>query len=119
LSFDTLTARRIADLAADGDPVAREAFELTGARLGRFLADTVAMFDPEAFVLFGGVVNAGELLLKPLRAALASRATSHFAGHVKVIVSHLQMRQAGMLGAAALIFRPEYSLPRHTSLTVN
>ena len=60
--------------ARAGDPVAREAFERAGEYVGRVLAGAVVLLWPERVVVGGGVADAGELLLEPLRAELRRRA---------------------------------------------
>lgn len=49
--------------AKQGDPVAVEAFAIVGSWLGRGLADLTAIVDPDAFIVGGGVSEAGGLLL--------------------------------------------------------
>ena len=51
ISFNDLTGESIANAALDGDRLAQRAFEITAEILGSKMADTVAHFDPEAFIL--------------------------------------------------------------------
>ncbi len=46
----------------------REVLELIGERLGVALASYANIFNPEAIVIGGGVMAAGEMLLEPARA---------------------------------------------------
>ncbi len=59
--------------AIAGDPVAVEAFRICGEWLGTGLADLTAVLDPAAFVISGGVSEAGDLLLDPARRRLAEQ----------------------------------------------
>lgn len=103
LDQDLLTPYRIHQAAKEGDPVATEAFEVLGQILGRALADTVALFSPEAIFLFGGLTRAGDLLLNPARKALNECLLPIFKDSVKLELSSLNEDNAAILGAGALI----------------
>ena len=105
LGPDQLTARAIHEAALAGDPIALDAFARTGTTLGRKLADAVAHTSPEAIFLFGGLANAGELLLAPVRAALEANLYPLFRGTVRLLPSGVPQGQAAILGAAALIWK--------------
>ncbi len=105
VAFDNLTAKMITDAALEGDFIAKEAFEYTGKVLGQKIADTVAHFSPEAIFLFGGLVNAGEHLLKPTRFHMEDYMMNIYKGKVKLLVSGLQHKNAAVLGAASLAWR--------------
>ena len=64
-----MTGPLVTRAAHEGDPAARAAFAEVGRWLGSGLADLVQLLDPEILVVGGGVVEAGELLLAPTRAA--------------------------------------------------
>lgn len=102
LDVKTITARDVYTAAQSADAAALAAFEETGSRLGLALSNTVAHFDPEAFVLFGGVALAGEYLLEPVRRHLESNLMTAYRGKVKVLLSALPGAAAAVLGAAAL-----------------
>jgi glucokinase len=105
IAFDKLTGKMITDAALDGDFIAKEAFEYTGRVLGMKLADTVAHFSPEAIILFGGLVNAGEHLLKPTRYHMEDNMMNIYRGNVKLLVSGLQDKNAAVLGASSLAWQ--------------
>lgn len=105
VAFDNLTAKMITDAALEGDFIAKEAFEYTGQVLGQKIADTVAHFSPEAFFLFGGLVNAGEHLLKPTRYHMEDYMMKIYKDKVKLLVSGLQHKNAAVLGAASLAWK--------------
>jgi glucokinase len=64
-----ITGPLVTTAARAGDKVARDAFDQVGRWLGIGLADLVQVLDPRLLVIGGGVVEAGELLLTPTRAA--------------------------------------------------
>ncbi|HEV7897069.1 MAG TPA: ROK family protein [Planosporangium sp.] len=70
-------ADRIAALAAAGDPVAAAVWRETIDALADGLLTGLALFDPEAVVVGGGLAEAGDALLTPLGRALRARLTFH------------------------------------------
>jgi glucokinase len=69
-----LTARDVADAAADGDAVAKRILESTGRRLGEALAILVDLLNPERIVIGGIAMRLGESLLAPARLAMEREA---------------------------------------------
>lgn len=105
VSFNDLTAKMITDAALRGDFIAIQAFDYTGRVLGMKLADTVAHFSPEAIFLFGGLVNAGDLLMKPALHHMEENMLCSFKGKVKLEISGLQNKNAAVLGASSLAWK--------------
>ena len=90
-------------IAADkGDEVAQEIFEFTGKMLGEACADFAAFSSPEAFIFFGGVCKAGELIMNPIKTAYDASVLKIFKGKPKFLVSSLMNANAAVLGASAL-----------------
>jgi glucokinase len=88
--------------AAEGDAEAAAVMVDFGWWVALGLANLANVFDPQAFVLGGGLVEAGELLLAPVRAAFADLVTG--GGHrpaVTIVPASLGER-AGAIGAASL-----------------
>lgn len=105
IAFDKLSAKMITEAALDDDFIAKQAFEYTGKILGQKLADTVAHFSPEAIILFGGLVRAGDYLLVPTQKHMDDYMLSNYKGKVKLIVSGLQDKNAAVLGAGSLAWK--------------
>lgn len=103
IPFKELESKDIAEIAMEGDEVAKEVFEVTGRTLGMKLADIVAISSPKAIFIAGGVVKAGELLLKPVRENLEANLLNIYKGKVKVETSGLPGIDSAILGAAALV----------------
>lgn len=61
--MEDITAKDVFDAAKQGDTVALEQVENFGHILGRALASISCVTDPEAFVIGGGVMKAGQILL--------------------------------------------------------
>ena len=104
-SFDELTSKMISEAAKKGDEIALEAFELTGRILGVKLADAVACTSPEAIFLFGGLAQAGDLLLKPTKIYMEENLFPIYRGKVKLLYSDLKETNAAVLGASALAWK--------------
>jgi glucokinase len=91
--------------ALEGDPASRWSFAELGHWLGSGLADLVQLLDPEILVVGGGVVEAGELLLAPTRAAFVDELAARGGLPVAPIVPALLGNTAGVVGAADLARR--------------
>lgn len=104
LSFDDFDAKMITDAALEGDEIALKAFDFTAKILGMKLADAVAHTSPEAIILFGGLANAGDLLLIPTKRYMEEYLFHVFKNKVKIIKSELNEGKSAVLGAAALIW---------------
>ncbi len=102
ISLREMTSRDVADAAAQGDALAREAFERTGALLGRTLANMAAITSPEAFILFGGLAASGRLIFDPAQREMEINLLPILKGSVRLLMSKLMDRNAAVLGAAAL-----------------
>jgi len=82
--------------------VAIEAFTIVGTWLGRGLADLTAIVDPDAFVIGGGVSEAGDLLLANAQRTLTEKV---FGGSNRPMPRLLLAKlgnDAGIVGAADL-----------------
>jgi glucokinase len=104
LSFEELDAKIIHDAALKGDRIAIEAFEHTGMMLGFKLADVVALTNPEAIFLFGGLALAKDLIFEPTKRYMEENLLYIYRGKVKLLESNLSTQNAAVLGASSLIW---------------
>ena len=95
--------------AAEGDEAARELLERFAWWLGLGLANLANIFDPQAFVVGGGLVEAGQLLLDPARAAFDGLVEAAAHRPPVVILPAALGARAGALGAAWLARDPDNS----------
>lgn len=102
--YDEIDSRIVYDCAMQGDAIAREVYEYTGAILGLALANFVMFSSPEAVILFGGMTKAGDLILKPTREHMEKNLLPIFQHKVKLIFSELKEADAAILGASALVW---------------
>jgi glucokinase len=104
VSFHQMTAKMIFEAALRGDVIAKNAFEVTGKILGMKLADSVAHTSPEAIILFGGLAQAGDLIIEPTKRSMEEALLNIFQNKVKIIPSAMPEGNSAVLGAAALIW---------------
>jgi glucokinase len=97
---EVVDGKAVTEAALGGDATARAVFDLIGSRLGAALASFANIFEPEVFVIGGGVIAAGDLLLEPARRELADRALPPMK-RIPVVAAQMGP-DAGMIGAAAM-----------------
>lgn len=104
IPFDQLNSLVLFEQARKGDPLALEAFEITGRILGAKLADMILFTRPEAIILFGGLAGAGDLIFDPTLRAMEANLPRAFKGKAALLPSGVAGTDAAILGAAALIW---------------
>ncbi|MEI6947646.1 ROK family protein [Paraflavisolibacter sp. H34] len=102
LAPEKITSKAIYESAVSGDALALEVYRFTGQVLGEALANFIMFSSPEAIVLFGGVIKAGDLLLTPTREHMERNLLPIFRNKVKLVFSELKEADAAILGASAL-----------------
>ncbi len=102
IDFEKVDSKYIYERAMCGDEAAFYAFNYTGEILGFALANSAAYTSPEAFFLFGGLANAGELLLTPTILSFEKNLLSIYKNKIKIVISGLPENDAALLGAASL-----------------
>ncbi len=101
-NIDAVTGPMITDSARDGDRFAIEQLDVLGQWLGEGIASLVAVLDPATVAIGGGVSEAGDLLLDPIRDAFATQLTGRGYRPVAEIRLAELGNRAGQLGAADL-----------------
>lgn len=102
--LDNLTADMVIEAAKAKDKIAVEIIENAGVNLGVRIAYLINLFNPEVVVIGGGIEQAGEILLDPVRKTVRQLAFEEPANTVKIVPSRLG-DSAVALGAAALVLR--------------
>jgi glucokinase-like ROK family protein len=101
---DTITAREVAAAAAAGDALGRQILNTAGRLLGIALADLVNLLNPGRIVIGGGLVQAGEPLLAPLRDTVRAQAM-RASGRATDIVPAALGGDSIALGAVAMVLK--------------
>ena len=102
---DQIESLDVSIAAGKGDEVANEIFQFTGKMLGEACADFAAFSSPEAFIFFGGLCKAGDLIMKPIEQSYNQHVMPIFRGKAKFLISGLMNANAAVLGASALALR--------------
>jgi glucokinase len=100
LAEGPIVGKTVTQLAIQGDALAGEVVAEAGRHLGVALASLANIFDPDVFVIGGGVSAVGDILLEPARQELRSRALPP-QNKTPVKLAELGP-DAGMIGAAAM-----------------
>lgn len=101
---EKLNSKIVYECAVKGDKIAQEVYRLTGQILGEALANFIMFSSPEAIILFGGVIKAGDLIMNPTKEHMEKNLLPIFQDKVKLIFSELKEADAAILGASALVW---------------
>ena len=97
-----LTGHDVSDLIIEQDSGALTALRQLGGSLGAACASLGAILDPQVFVFGGGVAQAGDLLLEPIRAAYLEHLPARgYHPEASFAIAEL-VNDAGVVGAADL-----------------
>ena len=99
---DEITSLDVSIAAGKGDALAKEIYNFTGKMLGEACADFAAFSSPEAFIFFGGMTKAGDLIMKPIKETYNRHVLPIFRGKAQFLVSSLDGASAAVLGASAV-----------------
>jgi glucokinase len=95
-----LTAKHVVDAATSGDLLALQTIEEAAGFLAQAFGSILNLMNLEACIVGGGISQAGEVILEPIRRRLADHCWPLVAKGVHVVAAELQ-NDAGVLGAAA------------------
>jgi glucokinase len=93
--------KEIAAAAQAGDAVARQIWGEVADWLGTALASIAWLLNPDAFVIGGGVAQAGTLLFEPLERRVKSMLSDVVSGALRILPAKFS-NEAGIIGNAAL-----------------
>ena len=96
-----ITPKAISMAAKDGDKISIEVLKETGEILGHAIASLVNILNPEMIIIGGGISNAGDLLMEPIRMGMLKHAYTIPASAVEIVRAQLG-NDAGLVGSASL-----------------
>ena len=99
---EDITSLDVSIAAGKGDELAKEIYEFTGKMLGEACADFAAFSSPEAFIFFGGMVKAGDLIMEPIKRSYNEHVMNIFKNKAQFLISGLDGASAAVLGASAI-----------------
>ncbi len=106
LEGEEVTTEAVFDAASKGDHVAESVVRQAGALLGLALANYVNLNNPEAVVLGGGLLRAGESYRGPVEREMRSKALPALGEVVSLVTPELG-EDVGPVGAALLVAEAE------------
>ena len=102
IKAEEITSLDVSIAAGKGDKLAKQIFDFTGKMLGEACADFAAFSSPEAFIFFGGLTKAGDLIMKPIIKGYNDHVMNIFKCKAKFMISGLDGSSAAVLGASAV-----------------
>jgi glucokinase len=97
------STENVVQAAREGDELACDVIRRAGEHIGMMVANLVHLFNTQRFIFGGGVTNAGDLLLDPIRDTAYERTMKSYHGTFDVVPAACG-DNVGILGAAALAF---------------
>jgi glucokinase len=101
IGLSAATPAELFALAAGGEARAQDLVARMADRLGATIATATAILNPEVVVIGGGVAQAGEALIAPVRAAVKRYALASHAARLRIVPAALGER-AGVVGAGLM-----------------
>ncbi len=105
---DEIKVQDVIQAAKTGDEYAISILNTVGRALGKSLANTIQLLNPDIIVLGGIVSTASQHVLTPLQQAIEKHCLEQIAGNVRLVVSP-NWERSGLLGIAAMLFQKLYS----------
>jgi glucokinase len=97
--LNKITPKILAEAAHRGDKVALSVWHEAGRYLGTALAVLVNIWNPECFIIGGGVAQAGSVLFDEMRNSMESLAMNQLGKETPILKAQLS-EDAGIIGAA-------------------
>ena len=101
--INQVSGASVGEAAAQGDKVAIKLLRQAGRYIGISIANLMHLFNPQRFVLGGGVTQTGDLLFKPIRRAVRRWAMNPLYWQDTEIVPAALGDDVALLGAVALV----------------
>lgn len=99
---ESITGQMVTALARDGDPMCVDLLRDVGQWMGEGLATLAAVLDPSVIAIGGGVADAGDLLLDPVRRAFEEHLPAREHRRIAEVRLAALGNEAGLIGAADL-----------------
>lgn len=95
------TPKALADAANSGDDIARQIWNDVAEWLGTALSSIAWLLNPDAFVIGGGVSQAGDLIFDPLKKKVRSMLSAVVWEQLQIVPARFS-NESGIIGNAAL-----------------
>ncbi|WP_272660058.1 ROK family protein, partial [Providencia sp. PROV112] len=97
------TISHICQAANKGDPLATEVIQHVGRQIGKAIAISINLFNPEKVVIAGDITEAEQILLPAIQSCIDTQALKGFRDNLPIVTSQLVHNSA--IGAFALTKR--------------
>jgi len=101
LNYEKVTAAEVFKEAAKGDALSQKVLDKSLEYLGIGVANLITMFDPEVFVIGGGVANGGSIVFEKVQQVVNKRCFQVMAENCRIVPAMLG-NDAGVIGAVSL-----------------
>jgi glucokinase len=101
-TIEGITGPDVTRAAQEGDAIALAAFNEIGEWLGYAISGFSSIIDPQSVVIGGGVIDAGEILLDPIRTSLKKNSPMRSSHDMPNVVAAKLGNDAGIVGVADL-----------------
>ncbi len=101
-SPDEIEAKDVFEADREGDPIARQVIDEAIKYLAIGIKNIINIFNPQVVILTGGMANAGNRLLIPLREEVKRRVIPSFVNTYEILPGELG-DNAGIIGGAYLV----------------
>ncbi len=108
---EEITAADVSRAASQGDPLSLQLFHETGRHIGVALAGLINLFNPKLVIIGGGVAQAGDILLEPIRRSVQSHGLRTTVENCQIVQAQLG-REATALGAVTLVLEKMFRSPQ-------
>jgi glucokinase len=102
-NLSTITGSVVGKAAQANDPLALEIVGRSGKLVGLGIVNLLHLFNPEIIVVGGGVTNLGDLIFRPMRAAIERYAINEYYWKDLVLTTPGLGEDVSIIGAAALV----------------
>ncbi|EKT59494.1 DNA-binding transcriptional regulator NagC [Providencia sneebia] len=103
LTLEDCSIQRICQAANKNDPLATEVIQHVGRQIGKAIAISINLFNPEKVVIAGDITEAAQILLPAIQSCIDSQALKGFRENLPIVTSKLKHNSA--IGAFALTKR--------------
>jgi glucokinase len=100
--LNRITPQVISEAAQAGDAIARDIFEQAGYFIGVAVSNIIIAVGPQRVVIGGGVSQAGDLLLAPIRRTVLERVNVTSIKQVQIVRAELGLN-AGLIGVGVWV----------------
>jgi len=103
-NLSSISPRMVYDCAKEGDPICLQVNEMVCKYLAVAMGSLINTLNPDTFVLGGGVLEAGSIIMDNVRDKLKAYAHPLMLERCKIVSAQLG-ENAGVIGCGALVFR--------------